>query len=346
MQNINIQNNTGTVNIYGNPELESESKAHRELTIAAVDKYSSPLHVDLDMTPWGDNKYRISFHLKNLLIGQVMQHEHLTFSSKEKTEEMMDSIYNFLKEIKEDSEKNYTHSAIIVPNIRKKMAEFKVKSELQDPDSLDLRVRCDNPEIYEDFQGGRPSGLVFHPVESHFPDHGGILQDSSEFKKIASKEDKEDYKDIISEIYKNINTNFISNIKEFNSFIIHFVNDSGSVAKYLEGSCCLPEVGIDIEGTMNTLKEMNNDLEYDEIDLKKEFILILLASIVKELYKAIKESREEEYNEEEADDFAKYYIENNKIKEIKHSKKQNKLVNIKKSNKNDWIYIKKESSSI
>jgi len=348
MQNINIQNNTGTVNVYGSPESDTEKKAHRELTIAAVDKYSSPLQVDLDMTPWGDNKYRISFHLKNLLIGQVMQHEHLTFSSKEKTEEMMDSIYDFLKEIKADSEKNYVHSAIIVPNIRKKMAEFKVKSELQDPDSLDLRVRCNNSEMYENFQGGRPSGLVFHPVESHFPDHGGILQDSSEIKKIASKENKaeaNDYEDIISEIYQSINENFISNIKEFNSFIMQFVNDSGSVATYSKGTHHLPEISIDIEGTTKALEEMNENFDYDDIDLKKEFILILISSIIRELYKAIKESCNEEYDEDEADDFARYYIENNKVKEINHSKKPNAWVKIKKSKKNDWICIKKESSS-
>ena len=68
-QEINIQNNTGTINIYNSPESKN-GEEERKISMAAVDKYSSPLTASISLTPWGNKNHRVSFLLRNDLFYQ------------------------------------------------------------------------------------------------------------------------------------------------------------------------------------------------------------------------------------------------------------------------------------
>ena len=181
-QNITIQKNTGTINFYNKDD--DAKKTAETVTIAAVDKYSTPLRAEIEMTPWGENMHRVSFLMKNDLLGQVLQQNYLTYKKEEKAKEVYDKVIEAMKEFKTKAEKGNIHSAILTPLIWHKMAGF--ESELKSPESKDLEYRFHNPEIHEDFMGATPRGLVIHPVEDHFPEHENIVSAGTvRFKKIG-----------------------------------------------------------------------------------------------------------------------------------------------------------------
>ena len=190
-QNINIEHveKGGVVNIYN--QAEEQSKTKETVTIAAIDKYSTPLVADIERTPWGKTMYRISFLMKNALIGQVLQQNYLTFKSEEKAEEYYKKIVAMIKQYKKKAEEELIHSAILVPQIWHEMEVLEKESDLNQPEASDLSYRFDNPEIHGDFMGATPRGLLLHPVENHFPEHEGIIKKASNngnwYKKIGGK---------------------------------------------------------------------------------------------------------------------------------------------------------------
>ena len=184
-QNITIEKNTGTINIYN--QGEEKKKTAETITIAAIDKYSTPLRAEIELTPWGENMHRVSFLMKNDLLGQVLQQNYYTYKNKEKAQEVFSEVIEAMNSFKTRAEKQKIHSAILVPQIWHRMAI--IETDIQPPDSKDLTYRFHNPQIHDDFMGGRPLGLVFHPVEEHFPEHEGILGENTA-KFIEVGEDK------------------------------------------------------------------------------------------------------------------------------------------------------------
>jgi len=175
-QNITIEKNTGVVNIYNDSE-EKKTKTKEAITIAAVDKYSTPLKAEIEISPWGEDMHRVSFLMKNDLIGQVVQQNYLTYKTAEKCRKAFDNLIEMITEIKDEAERKHLHSSIITPVIWNKMALLEKESELGKPESKDLLIRHETPHLHgEGFQGATPSGLVIHPVSEHFPSHGGIVK--------------------------------------------------------------------------------------------------------------------------------------------------------------------------
>lgn len=177
-QSINIEKveSGATVNIYNQSDDKKRNK--ETITMAAIDKYSTPLRAEVEITPWGKTHHRVAFLLKNDLIGQVMQQNYLTYNSEKKAREIYEEIIDTLNGFKKEAEEKLIHSAILVPQIWHKMATF--ESELSDPPvSKDLSYRYTNPEIHDNFMGAKPEGLVFHEVQKHFPDHAGIVKTAS-----------------------------------------------------------------------------------------------------------------------------------------------------------------------
>ena len=95
-QNINIERveSGGVVNIYGTEDKKQKNK--ESITMAAVDKYSTPLRAEIELSPWGKKMYRVSFLLYNDLISQVLQQNYLTYKSEEKAKEVFTELIDLM----------------------------------------------------------------------------------------------------------------------------------------------------------------------------------------------------------------------------------------------------------
>jgi len=185
-QTINIENNTGTVNVFGTEEKKDKNK--ETISIAAIDKYSSPLKAHVEMSRWGKKMHRVSFLVENSLLGQVVQQNYLTYKDQKEARDVFDSIIEMMYDFKERTEEELIHSAILLPKIWKEMATY--KDDLHKPESDDLSYRFHNQEAIENVSE-MPPGLLIHPINEHFPGHGGIVEASSfGLKKFASKQNE------------------------------------------------------------------------------------------------------------------------------------------------------------
>ena len=173
-QSINIENNTGVINIYSNDDKDSEDA--ESVKIAAVDKYSSPLDASIDLSKWGKEHYRISFLLKNALIDQVLQRNYITFKDKKNAKKMFKKISDFIYEMKKEAEEELKHSAMIIPKIWNKLSNLQKENEIDEPESKDLLNRT---QYQGHFNSATPNGLLIHPVEEHFPSHNGSVKTAS-----------------------------------------------------------------------------------------------------------------------------------------------------------------------
>lgn len=197
-QTINIEKveSGATVNIYDADSNENkEDKKKASITIPAIDKYSSPLEIYVEQTPWGEKFHRVSFILKNALIDQAMQHNYLTYKTAERAEEAFNKIVDKMEKLRKDAIEKLVHSVFTNHKIWKFMS---LMEKYDDRDascpivvSKDLEIRGADLETVND--SAKPVGLVFHDVEHHWPHHNGIFQ-------MASK--KEDMLDIVEKIEK------------------------------------------------------------------------------------------------------------------------------------------------
>lgn len=204
-QNINVQNNTGTINIYNGPEEGKEKKA--SVSIPAIDKYSSPLNAKIEVSSIGKDMYRVSFLLENELISQVIEQNYLTFKKEASANDMYDRIVEMIGSIKKETLEKMLHSAVVVPMIRNKMNVFEKESQIAQPESKDLLIRTKHEGDIE----AVPAGLVIHPVNDHFPEHNGTVKIASKGKhanwyQVASlewqKKTKQEKDEIIKEKQK------------------------------------------------------------------------------------------------------------------------------------------------
>ena len=182
-QTINIEKieSGAIVNIYNSTETEEQSKK-ASITLSAIDKYSSPLRADIEISPWGKEMFRVSMLLSNTLIGQVLEQKYLTYKNKEKAEKIFHELCGDFQEFKKMAEEERQHSSILIPKIHYKISQY--KEDIDKPESKDLLIRHDMTPFQKEFIGSIPPGLLLHPVEEHFPSHEGIIRQAS--KKITA----------------------------------------------------------------------------------------------------------------------------------------------------------------
>ena len=156
--------------------IESPDKDVATIRMASIDKYSSPLEANVILNRWGEDMYKVSFFVRNLLIGQVLENNHFVFSTKKKAKKTFDEIVDLMNEYKNKAEKGLVHSAIISSQIHKDMMQF--KGDFTQPDSDDLSYRYNNPEQMLALENGVPPGLLTYDPD-HFPMHNGIVRKAS-----------------------------------------------------------------------------------------------------------------------------------------------------------------------
>ena len=198
-QTINIEKiDGGVVNIYNSSEEDACNKL-KKINIAAVDKYSSPISASISISPFGDKgMHKVSCLIYNDLISQVIENNNIVVYDEKNAKRVMKEAISIIERFKKEAEENFAHSAIIVPKIRNAMDELeKRENKIHKPESDDLLVRNDMSYLEgQNFQGPIPLGLVLHPVEDHFPDHGGIVKDASmdkDMKRFGEKNIKDEH---------------------------------------------------------------------------------------------------------------------------------------------------------
>jgi len=216
-QTVNIEKveSGAVVNIYNNTEDPNEQLKKASISLAAIDKYSSPLRADIEMTPWGKEMFRVSMLLSNTLIGQVLEQKYLTYNKKEKAESIFQELCDDFQEFKKMAEEERQHSSILIPKIHYKISQY--KEDLDKPESKDLLIRHDMSPFQKEFIGSIPPGLLIHPVEDHFPSHEGIVRQASKKKKtiLALEKNKKESESFIKSFDK-VDKEWIEN-QEFDS---------------------------------------------------------------------------------------------------------------------------------
>jgi len=181
-QKINIEKveSGGVFNIYNSSD-SNVGKKEASIYLNAVDKYSSPLLANLNTSRWGDSLYRVSFVLKNDLLGQVLQRNYITVKSEKDAEDLLSKISSKLEDFKKEAELNRKHSTTLISEIWKYMEDLEKKSSIvEQPESKDLQYRYQID--FSQSQGAKPSGMTFYDPE-HFPGHYGIVRKASKNKK-------------------------------------------------------------------------------------------------------------------------------------------------------------------
>lgn len=217
-QNINIEQvqSGATINIFSD-SAEEKNKKTKEISIAACDKYSSPLSAFINRTAYGkDGMQKVSFLLTNILMSQTIESNNIVLRSEEDAIRVFNNIADIIEGFKKEAEENHLHSAIIVPKIRNIMNELELKeSKVHEPESDDLLIRH---RAQPDVQGGMPAGLLLHPVNEHFPGHEGIVKQAN---------NKSKYFHVISKNTKKYITAFNECFEKFSN------NDNFDLEKYL-----------------------------------------------------------------------------------------------------------------
>jgi len=198
MQNITISNveSGAIINIYANPNPDKSEK--EDITISNVDKYSIPLKAEIEKTAWGNNHFRVSFILKNNLSGQAVQQNYLTYSDEKMATQSFNNIVNDMKTFKKESEKKNLHSSLIIPKIWRRISSY--KDDLHPPESDDLLNIMNNDDIISQEDGGEIKGLLIHPVEDHFPGHGGNVKKSNKNNMVKTAMKKRSFLESFDEV--------------------------------------------------------------------------------------------------------------------------------------------------
>ena len=152
-----------------------EDENTKTIRMASIDRYSSPLEANIHMTPWGEDKHKVSLFVKNVLLGQVIQQDHLVYNTKEKAKEVFDKIASIMDGYREKAEKGLMHSAIISQQIKNDMLKF--EGDMTQPESKDLTHRYKAQESQEALETGIPPGLLTYDPD-HFPYHEGIVKEA------------------------------------------------------------------------------------------------------------------------------------------------------------------------
>lgn len=146
--NIEKIDNKGTINLYVNDANEGNKKENKKnVSIAAVNKYSSPLEAEVSITPWGTKFFRVSASVTNPLFGQRVYEKYLLYDTEDKAQMTMDYIYSVFADIKDEAEIGLKHSAYLIPKIWKKLSNLEATISHNDFDSETISHRFDNKTL-------------------------------------------------------------------------------------------------------------------------------------------------------------------------------------------------------
>lgn len=184
----NLNNEGGTINFYVGEETPS-GVSKKSFSIAAVDRYSSPLEAEVALSPWGESHYRVSAVLMNPMIGQRVYQKYLTYDDKSQAESVMNDIANVFAEIKDEAEVNRKHSAYLIPLCWKKLSNISDGASVKnyDVDDDSIKLRFDNNQ-FDSHSRDNPEPYGWVGDDSHFPDHTkGVAQNISDIVGVPSK---------------------------------------------------------------------------------------------------------------------------------------------------------------
>ncbi len=207
----NIDNKGGTINFIVNDEEKSSKKNSHSISIAAVDRYSSPLQCNVGLSPWGETHFRVAATVKYELLGQTMYQKYLTYDSEEKAREVMDFIVSVFNEVKDDAEVRLVHSYGLVPKIFKKLSNLSEDAVFghYESDDASLSKRFNN--LYLDTPGdAEPQGWVGKSLPPHFPTHGkGVSKTISEIVGVPTQLANESSSGLVKCANSNMNSKLV-----------------------------------------------------------------------------------------------------------------------------------------
>lgn len=162
-KSINIENienkDGGIINFYNDSPIDKNSK---KIDIAAVDRYSTPLIANVDMTPFGNKGYfRVSTRVTEKLNNQTIYQKYLTFGSEKKAKETMDFIVGVMEGIKDEAEIELRHSAFLIPRIWSKLSNISddVDIAYHDGEDASIKLRFNNNQ-FDGKDNPIPQGFV------------------------------------------------------------------------------------------------------------------------------------------------------------------------------------------
>ncbi len=227
----NIDNKGGTINFYTTDD-DSGSKNKKTVSVAAVDKYSSPLECEVMLTKWGD-LHKVSAAITNPLIGQRVYQKYLVYKNEEKARETLNFIASVFDEIKDDAETNRKHSAFLIPKAWRLLSNISDDADVgyRDMEDASIRLRFNNNQfdspgdpIPRGWVGEEPrstytqgvssiADIVGVPSQYSNPGRTGVLsKDSLSMIKTSSKSSEN--KLFISSTFSNIFNKISSSYKK------------------------------------------------------------------------------------------------------------------------------------
>lgn len=150
-KSINIENienkDGGIINFYNDSPIDKNSK---KIDIAAVDRYSTPLVANVDMTPFGEKGYfRVATRVTEKLNNQTIYQKYLTFGSEKKAKENFDFIVGVMEGIKDEAEIELRHSAFLIPRIWSKLSNISNDTDIayHDGEDASIKLRFNNNQF-------------------------------------------------------------------------------------------------------------------------------------------------------------------------------------------------------
>ena len=125
-----INNDSGTINFIVNDDKAKVSK--ESISIAAVDRYSSPLDCDVMVSPWGNGYHRVSLAVTNPMIGQRLFEKYFAFKDEGKAKDLMTYAVSVFNEMKDEAEVKLKHSSYIIPKIWVKFSDIEADINYDD----------------------------------------------------------------------------------------------------------------------------------------------------------------------------------------------------------------------
>jgi len=166
----NIDNKGGTINFVVN-DGKSANVSKESISIAAVDRYSSPLDCEVMISPWGTGFHRVSLSVTNPMIGQRVFEKYLAFKDEQKAKDLMSFAVSVFNEMKDEAEINFKHSSYIIPQIWMKFSNIEADINYDDVIDSSISKRFNNKQL-NGSDSPEPGGWVGRSLSPHWPAHG------------------------------------------------------------------------------------------------------------------------------------------------------------------------------
>jgi len=144
----NIDNKGGTINFYVNDK-SSQNESTKTIPIAAVDSNSTPLEGYVEISPYGEDLFQLSFRLTEKRNNQQMYQKLLVFKDEKKAKDIMNKVIDVFEEIQVDATKRRKHSAFLIQKAYKLLSNLSKEADIGYHDNIDdsIRLRFDNNQF-------------------------------------------------------------------------------------------------------------------------------------------------------------------------------------------------------